>query len=33
VIPGSRAYFFPEEGHSISFRHGEEILRALADEG
>jgi pimeloyl-ACP methyl ester carboxylesterase len=30
VIPGSRAYFFPEEGHSISFRHGEEILRALA---
>ena len=29
-FPGSRAHFFPEEGHSISFRHGEEILQALA---
>ncbi len=31
VIPGSRARFFAEEGHNISGRHGEEILRALAD--
>ena len=30
TIPDSRAHFFPEEGHSISFRHGEEILQALA---
>jgi pimeloyl-ACP methyl ester carboxylesterase len=31
VIPGSSARFFPEEGHGISGRHGEEILRALVD--
>ena len=29
VIPESSSRFFPEEGHSISIRHGEEIMRAL----
>jgi pimeloyl-ACP methyl ester carboxylesterase len=29
VIPGCQARFFPEEGHNVSARHGEEILRAL----
>ena len=30
AIPDSRAHFFPDEGHSIPFRHDEEILQALA---
>jgi pimeloyl-ACP methyl ester carboxylesterase len=31
VIPGCRARFFPDEGHMISLRHGDEILRSLVD--
>jgi pimeloyl-ACP methyl ester carboxylesterase len=33
TIPGSRATFFPEEGHLISTAHGHEILRALLGRG
>jgi pimeloyl-ACP methyl ester carboxylesterase len=33
TIPDCRAHFFPDEGHSIPFRHGEEILQALAGAG
>jgi pimeloyl-ACP methyl ester carboxylesterase len=29
AIPGCEARFFPEEGHNISARHGEEILETL----
>jgi pimeloyl-ACP methyl ester carboxylesterase len=29
AIPGCRARFFADEGHMISLRHGEEILRTL----
>jgi pimeloyl-ACP methyl ester carboxylesterase len=31
VIPGCEAQFYANEGHLISFRHGEEILRTLIE--